>query len=421
MIESISLWIISIWLSIFWWIQDYNEIVRIEEERKIAIEEQRLLELSKIKHVKTPESVKSVYYTAWALNYWPKRKNLFYLLDNKEINSVVIDIKTISGYTNFKMPDEHFWTIKPSSNNLIKDIKSELELLHESDTYIIGRIVVFKDNLVTQKRPDLAIQKAGTNKVWEDYAWNTYADAGSQEIWDYHIALAKTAYEMWFDEINFDYVRFPTDGKITEAYYPHSHETILTNPKWWKIKVLDSFWEYMNKNIKEYNSDIIISADVFWLVTNNDLFQIGQNLESFLLYFDYVAPMIYPSHYGVGFLWYKQPDNHPYEIFQYAINESNNKINALNKEIKLAQEENRSISILWKFDAKKSNISKVSEIKPTNVRPWLQGFSCTRCPGATRYNTTKFRKQIQAINDVWITSWFVWSAGSNYYPEWYKK
>jgi hypothetical protein len=355
------------------------------------------------------------------MNYWPKRNNLFHLLENTEINSVTIDIKTISGYVNFDMPDYHFWDIKPSSNNIIKDIKSELELLHEKDAYIIWRIVVFKDNLITQKRPDLAIQKVWTNKPWQDYAGNTYADAGSQEIWDYHIALAKTAYEMWFDEINFDYVRFPTDGKITEAYYPHSHKTISADKKWWKIQVLDSFWEYINEHIKQYNPDIITSADVFWLVTNNNLFQIWQNLESFLLYFDYVAPMIYPSHYWAWFLWYKQPDNHPYEIFSYALDEANNRIDALNKEIQLAQKENRNISILWKFDAKKSNISEISKIKSINIRPWIQWFSCTRCPGATRYNTQKFRKQIQAINDATIPSWFVWSAGSNYYGEWYKK
>ena len=395
-------------------------MVRLEEERKAAIEEQRLLEISKIKHVKTPESVKSIYYTAGAINYWPKRENLLYLLENKEINSVVIDIKTISWYTNFDMPDYHFWDIKPVSNKTIKDIKSELKLLHEKDAYIIWRIVVFKDNLITQTRPDLAIQKTWTNKVWEDHAWNTYADAWAQEIRDYHIALAKTAYEMWFDEINFDYVRFPTDGNISEAYYPHSNEIISSDASRWKIQVLDNFWEYMNKHIKEYNSDIIISADVFWLVTNTNLFQIGQNLESFLLNFDYVAPMIYPSHYWVWFLWYKQPDNQPYEIFSYALWEANKKISALNTEIQAAQKENRSISILWKFDAKKSNISEIKEIQATNIRPWLQWFSCTRCPGATRYDTQKFRKQIQAVYDSWIYSWFVWSAGSNYYGEWYK-
>jgi hypothetical protein len=151
------------------------------------------------------------------------------------------------------------------------------------------------------------------------------------------------------------------------------------------------------------------------------LFQIGQNLESFLLYFDYLWPMIYPSHYWVGFLWYKQPDNNPYEIFTYALEWANQRIDKLNQEILLAQQEERDISIKWVFNAKKSNISEIEEIKYTKIRPWLQGFSCTRCPWATRYNTSKFRKQIQALEDAGMNSWFVWSAGSNYYSEWYKK
>ncbi len=419
MFENLIMWIVVIGSIFQLWVWDYNHAVKVQQEILIEKEKQRQIELSKIPHQKTPEQVKSIYYTAGALNYWPKRENLFQLLETSEINSVILDIKTISGYINFQMPDTHFTTIQPASNNQIWDIKSELKLLHEKWAYIIGRVVVFKDNRIKEIRPDLNLKWKNTNKVWEDYSGNSYSDAGSQEIWDYHAAIAKTAFDLWFDEINFDYVRFPTDGKINDVQFPFSWEIISQNPTWWKIQILENFWAYINKNIKNYKPEIVTSADVFWLVTNNDMFQIWQNLESFLLHFDYVAPMIYPSHYWAGFLWYKQPDNNPYEIFQYALNWAKKRIDWLNLEIKNAQNEQRNISILWKFDSKISDISNIWEIKYTNIRPWLQWFSCTRCSWATPYTTSKFRKQIQALEDAWMNSWFVWSAWSNYYPQWY--
>jgi hypothetical protein len=100
---------------------------------------------------------------------------------------------------------------------------------------------------------------------------------------------------------------------------------------------MDQFSEYINRKLKQLHPNIIVSADVFGLVTNTNMFQIGQNLESFILYFDYVAPMIYPSHYGKGYLGYSVPDNAPYEIFYDAMNTAKSKIDTLNTRITQAQ------------------------------------------------------------------------------------
>jgi hypothetical protein len=128
--------------------------------------------------------------------------------------------------------------------------------------------------------------------------------------------------------------------------------------------------------------------------------------------------MIYPSHYGEGFLWYKQPDNNPYEIFTYSLESASKKIEQLNIEILLAKSENRKINIKWKINAAKT-IGPTELVDKTKLRPWIQGFWCSRCKGATSYTRNKFRKQIKAIEDTWFNWWWVWSSGSNYYPEWY--
>jgi hypothetical protein len=185
------------------------------------------------------------------------------------------------------------------------------------------------------------------------------------------------------------------------------------------MMVIDSFSEYINRKLKKIHPNIIISADVFWLVTNTNLFQIWQNLESFVLYFDYVAPMIYPSHYAAWYLWYAVPDNAPYEIFYNSMETAKTKIDALNQKIDIAQSWTWELLIQWVFQtsAAKSQLNKVDYNK---IRPWLQWFNCSWCAWATNYDSSKFQKQIQAITDLWFTSgWYVWNASANYYKSWY--
>jgi len=417
---------ILLFLSIFMlWCQDNdiqpiskatNDSVKIPE--KIVVIEPEIILPDPVKHISTPENVKSVYFTANALWYREKRDNLDYLIKNKEINSVTIDIKTVSGYTNFEFPAEDFWELKPASNNLISDIKSEIEALHEEDVYVIGRIVVFKDNYMTQQRPDLAIRWSTKDAIWNDYKWNHYLDPGSKLVWDYYVDMALSAYSLWFDEINFDYIRFPTDGYISQTSYPHAGGMIEFEGTWWKMKVIDAFSSYVTQRLRKIEPEIKISADVFWLVTNVDLFQIGQNLESFLLHFDYVGPMIYPSHYWKWYLGYQVPDNAPHAIFQDSMKKAKSRIDTMNTIIPqlAASWSTYQIKDIFTPDY---DISGFESIDYSKMRPWLQWFSCGWCAGATNYNRWKFREQIRAVNEAWLDSWWVWSSGSNYYPEWY--
>lgn len=372
------------------------------------------IEAEKVVHIETPENVKSLYYTAYATTVADKMNNLYYLAKNKEINSVTLDIKTVSGYTSFEFDENMFWDIKPTSNNIITDIKPLIKKLHEEDIYVIWRVVLFKDKLLAEKRPDLAIKWIGTNDVWTDYKWKKYMDPWAKEVHDYNIELAAAAYKLGFDEINFDYVRYPSDGKISQTYYPHSSEADLE--KWWKIKSIDRANTYINNQLELKVPELKVSADVFGLVTNVDLFQIGQNLESFVVNYDYVWPMIYPSHYGVGYLGYTVPDNAPYEIFKDSIATSNERIDNLNNYIQTSTWATHMVADIF---TPVKDLSNQPTFEKNIVRPWIQGFWCTRCAGATPYTRTKFRKQIQAIEELWAWSWWVWSSWSNYYPEWY--
>jgi hypothetical protein len=275
--------------------------------------------------------------------------------------------------------------------------------------------------LLTVKRPDLAIKRSTDKKtVWSDYSWNKYLDPYSKEVWDYTINISKVAYELWFDEINYDYVRFPSDWVISKTYFPFANKIEKQNPTRWKIIVLDKFSNYLTSKLKSEFPNIVLSADIFWLVTSSDLFRIWQNLESFLLYFDYVWPMVYPSHYWAGSFWIKYPDSDPYHIIKTALTYSDNRIDKLNIEIEKAKAEKRKINIKDAFFAEK-DINTLEKIEKTKIRPWLQWFTCTRCKWYTAYNRTKFRNQVSWVEAVWLDSWWVWSSSSTYHFSRYNK
>ena len=433
--KKIIIWLVLVFfiaiLYSFFYSVKSNEIVKEYEinnsiekintnEKEISNVEDIIEKKKEVFHIKTPESVKSLYFSASAINNNQKLENFFKIAKEKEINSITIDIKEVDWYISFDLDDSRFWTIKPVSRNVINNIDELIKKLHDNGIYIIARMAIFKDKRLAEARPDLAIQWAKDRTTWEDYKWYKYTDPYSKEVWDYHVNLATAVYDLWFDEINFDYIRFPTDWEISKTYYPFSNEIYSKDRKWGRVKVIDKFSNYATAEIRKYNPDIVLSADIFGLVTDYTMYQIGQNLESFLLAFDYLGPMVYPSHYWEWYYGLDYPDNNPYEVVATALKNARNKIDALNLEIQDAHTHHRSVKLNDSFVFDERLISD-EEIKITKIRPFLQWFSCTRCNNYRLYNREKFRENIRAVNDAWISSWWVWSSWANYRYERYNK
>jgi len=395
-------------------------VKKIIKNKDTIINEKPTEVIPKIIHLKTPSKVKSIYYTSYSASREIKIKSLINLVKNTEINSVIIDIKTISWYVSFKMNENNFTSIKPISNNKNKIIKKLIKELHKNNIYVIARVVVFKDKSLSERRSDLAIKRKDNWKVWSDYKWKKYLDPNSQEVWDYNVSIASEAYNIGFDEINFDYVRFPSDWYISNTYYTFSNKIIKENPKYWRVMIIDKFSNYITTKLKEKYPKIVLSADVFWLVTKYDMLSIWQSLESFVLNFDYVWPMVYPSHYWKWYLGFNNPDNYPYEIIKDSLFSSNKKIDKLNNDIKKATASWAILKIKNIF-IPKANIQNIWEISKNKIRPWLQWFSCTWCKNYIPYDRVKFRKQIKALEDSNLNSWFIWNSASNYYIDWYNK
>ena len=332
-------------------------------------------------HLPTPEPLKAIYMTSWIAGTPSLREpRIMDLLRETELNAVVIDIKDDTGKISFNVSDPFLQKFN-SSENRIPGIKELIARLHEEGVYVIGRISVFQDPYLTGLRPDLAVKRASDKSVvWTDRKGISWMDASSREVWEYVVAIGKEAYSIGFDELNFDYIRFPSDGDMRDIYYPLSEERVLADPDLGKAKILREFFSYLHEEFRDTGA--VISADLFGMTTtNSDDLNIGQILEYAAPYFDYIAPMVYPSHYPKGFNGYEDVNKYPYEIVKYSMDKGVEKLIAASS-------------------------------SPSKLRPWLQDNNYP-----VTYTAEMVRAQIQATYDAGLTSWMLWDAANTYTRE----
>jgi hypothetical protein len=221
-------------------------------------------------------------------------------------------------------------------------------------------------------------------------------DPASKEVWDYNISLAKDAALKGFDEINFDYIRFPSDGDLSIMGFPAWDKTQS------RREVLKSFYKYTSEQLK----DVKISADFFGLVTvNNDDLGIGQYLEDALPYFDFVCPMVYPSHYAANFLGFSNPAEHPYEIVKHSSEISYYRRQIFVTRLKIALEQEKKLN---------PGRQPVTQVFAAKIRPWLQDFNL----GAI-YTADMVKSQIEAAERFYkedYVGFMLWNP-SNYYTK----
>jgi hypothetical protein len=353
-----------------------------------------------ITHIKTPEPMKAIYMTACVAGTPSFRAKLLKLAKETEINAIVIDVKDYTGTVSFDTDHPSF--INNSGTGCrVKDMRDFIEILHQNNIYVIARITAFQDPYITKIHPEWAVKKnSDRSVVWKDRKGISFVDVGNKEMWQYLVDLGKESYAIGFDEINYDYIRYPSDGNMKDIYFPWSEEiwaqdwppaltdsatstasTTIRLPKVSpKSLVLREFFEFLKKSFA--GTGIVISADIFGMTTTNyDDLNIGQILEDAARNFDYVAPMVYPSHYPVGFMGYKstaEVNANGYNIVNYSMKTAVDRLTAIGE-------------------------------SPLKLRPWLQDNDYP-----VHYTPAMVREQIQATYDAGLTSWFLWDAGNTY-------
>lgn len=365
-----------------------------------------------------PKVIKAIYSTSWSGGNTKRIEYFLDLINSTELNALVVDIKDYSGVISYK-PDVEEVIKYNAFENRISDIDEFIKTMHENGIYLIARISVFQDDKLAIARPDLALKSKASGNIWGDRKNVHWMDSASKEVWDYNIAIAKDILDRGFDEVNFDYIRFATDGNIDDIAYPFYNEITPMH------EIIKEFLAYVREKLPEAK----ISADLFGLVTvNKDDLGIGQIMEDAFPVMDAIAPMTYPSHYAKGFIGIADPAAHPYEVMKYSMDSALKRLDA-QFQPKIIQKKVTNASGTIEYVPTEGPAPAESfAVRPT-LRPWIQDFDL----GAD-YTAEMVRAQIRAIEDSarkysgcasldiseecskYVSGWMLW-APSNWYTE----
>ncbi len=299
-----------------------------------------------------------------------------------EINALVIDVKTDWGTVIWKSDIAGVKQLGSEEPIREDNIKALLDYMTEKEIYKIARVVAFKDPYLPEKKPEHAIQLT-SGGVYRDDSGTAWVNPFDEYIWNYVISISQEAALRGFDEIHYDYVRFPDNA----AYYNEITDFPGRNDRT-KAMGISQFLEKAKTELKDYNVDV--GAAVFGTTTTtwNDVPEdIGQTWSMISQHVDAISAMIYPSHYSSGWYGFDIPDQNPYGVL---------------------------------LKAQQDALIKNAAIDGgAQLRPWIQAFTATWVYGYLDYTPEAIAQQIYASRDLGIEGYLVWNAQNNYDPRTY--
>lgn len=317
----------------------------------------------------TEFTVKAIYATSQTAASDELWGEIIRIAEETEVNAIVLDIKDSTGqiFYDTQVP----MATEIGANQPLYDLQTRLKDMHDRGIYAIARLVVFEDPLLAEARPELAIHDVSTGGLWTTWNGLAWVNAHEREVWQYNIAIAVEAAKAGFDEIQLDYIRFPSDGLLENADYgpEFANETRLT--------AITGFLGEMQKALAPTGA--FLAVDIFGIT----MFEegdggIGQNYAAIAPLVDIVCPMIYPSHFYPGEMGWDIPNDHPYEVIL-------------------------------------TSLESGTELVPgarDKLRPWLQDFSYGE---GIEYGEAEVRAQIKATEDFGTHGWMIWSPNNVYH------
>jgi len=240
-------------------------------------------------------------------------------------------------------------------------LETAVAALKQKGIRIAAKVDVFQDSLLVKTHPEFGVANSETGDLWADRKGLHWANPYDRRVWEYTVALCGELVEIGVDEIQFDYVRFPSDGNMSTIAYPVKLEDTSQQ------ECIGEFLAYANSQLKP--SGVAISVDLFGLVAwKKDDFGVGQVLEKIVPHVDVLCPMLYPSHFPNNFLSLKNPSQYPYRIMKQSLEEMKKRTNR-------------------------------------EIRPWIQGFW---------YTPEEINAQLQGVDENGIQSWAVWNPTGRY-------
>jgi hypothetical protein len=326
---------------------------------------------------RAPSPLRGIYLNAYAAGSTNRLGSLLALADTTEINAFVIDVKDERGIR-YRSEVELAMELAQAGEVTIRDLSALAARLKERGIWSMARIVVFKDPILSKARPQWSIRKPD-GSIWVDRAGHTWVSAWDPEVWEYNLDIAEEVARAGFDEIQFDYVRFPEAYRsLPEQIHPKAAGT--------RSDAIAAFLDEARRRLHPHGA--IVAADVFGLSPNDPKdVAIGQNWEMVLTRADHVLPMVYPSHYFPTHLrGVTRPNRMPYETVFTSLGLG---------------------MIRWER-------LREAGVAPGRVIPWLQAFNAPWVDRDYSYGPEQADAQIRAVYDVGLDDWVFWHPGSRY-------
>lgn len=375
-----------------------------------------------VTHQPLPAQVKAIYMSACVAGTPDFRQDLLQLAQETEINTIMIDIKDFSGTIAFPPPEGSTWLPAWQAAECgARDMRELIQMLHDNGIFVIGRITVFQDPFFTTQRPDVAVKRADGVTVWNDYKGLSFVDVAATEYWDRVVELSVLSYNLGFDELNFDYVRYPSDGNMRDISFVHSASSTHGLDK---QANLEAFFSYLYEELTDENNFNTavrhentgrdtnvpwLSADLFGMTTTSyDDLSIGQIQDRAAPYFDFIAPMVYPSHYPDGSFGFGNPNEYPYEIVYHAMQGGVERMRSSTTPLEgflhtPINHTNASGTVTFTDQYQKPVYDA------NRLRTWIQDFDY-----GGYYSAADVRAQIQASYDAEVMSWMIWAPSNRY-------
>ena len=258
-----------------------------------------------------PAEIRGVHITE-GLASIPGRIEDYFGLTSHGLNTIELDVKDENGYVGFVSRNTPALARKVGAARPYYDAAKVVRDAHRAGIYLIGRVVVFEDSTLVSGDAALGIQSTNGG-VWKNSNNLGWSNAYDPEVWKYNVDVAVAAAKAGFDEIQFDYVRFPTDGDLSSIVYPHKR----AEPR---STTIDRFFQYAVRRLHPLH--VRVSADVFGLSASRDL-GIGQAPHRIGKVLDAIYPMVYPSHYNPGEFDLIDPEAFPYATVVHSLRDFN--------------------------------------------------------------------------------------------------
>jgi hypothetical protein len=290
-------------------------------------------------------------------------------------NTVILDGKDMSGNLSYPSRVSLAEEIGANARPVTRDLAKMIHYLHERGIHVGVRLVLFYDQLLAEQKPDLALRDGVTGNLLLENGISAWVDPSHPVVQDYNLAIARELAEMGVDEIQFDYIRFPTKENVQYGEAGLDGKTVP------RYRIITDFLARARRELSAYQ--VLLSIDVFGIIAwgrAKDVEMTGQKIEDLARHCDVISPMIYPSHFHNPFRGIADPGERPYLLVSETC----------------------------------KRFSRLLKNSQATLRPWIQAFPL----GTDHFDEEYVFEQLKALDASQVRGWLLWSAGNKYDVAW---